>query len=97
MFRCFPSDLQQELRALDQDRICDIRLYAGRPCVTRLTDGEFVSQSVTDAQQVYDTAQALSSRMLRLSPESTGEGYLTLRGGHRMGPVSYTHLRAHET
>lgn len=85
MLDCFPAALGDELRRLPWENICDIRLFAGRRCVVQLTGGAYVSDAASTPSDVYDIAQALCGRMLRLSPESTGEGFLTLRGGHRMG------------
>lgn len=85
LLKCFPPALARELSALPADKLCDIRLFSGGQCVARLTDGEYVSGAVCSARELYDTAQALCGRMLRLMPECTGEGFITLRGGHRMG------------
>lgn len=79
----FPPDLQQELRAIDN--ICDVRMLAGKQCVVTTLQGETLTHARAGAQEIYETAQALSHRMLRLSPESTGVGFITLHGGHRMG------------
>ena len=67
------------------ERACDIRLFVGRPCVVSGTDGEYISDYLPDAAEVYETAQQLCSRMLRLSPAAAAEGYITLQDGHRMG------------
>lgn len=67
------------------EQACDIRLFAGRPCVVSGMEGEYISSCVLDAAEIYETAQQLCSRMLRLSPASTSEGYITLQDGHRMG------------
>lgn len=85
MIRCFPEEMQRELRGMDEQTICDIRMYADISASVRTTQGIRTLESVLSAAQLYDTVQALSSRMLYVSPERTGEGYLTLRGGHRMG------------
>ena len=84
LIKCFPAPLREELRCLDVEEICDIRLFAGRPCAVRGTQGEFLTEYIPDAGELEDLAQSLCSRMLRLSP-GTGEGYITLRNGHRMG------------
>lgn len=85
MLRCFPPLLRQELEAaVDPDRICDIRLFAGRPCAVRTMDGEYMTDFILDAGEIDGLAQALSRRMLRLSP-GVSEGFITLAGGHRMG------------
>lgn len=85
MIRCFPEGMQRELRSMDEQTICDIRVYADIAASVRTTQGIKVLQTVLSAAELYETVQALSSRMLHVSPERTGEGYLTLRGGHRMG------------
>ena len=85
MLNCFPPPLQRELAGLDFDEIRDIRLYADRPCQVCGAEEAYTSAYVTDAAELYETAQALCSRMLRLSPQTTGKGFITLRGGHRMG------------
>ncbi|MBQ9197315.1 MAG: Flp pilus assembly complex ATPase component TadA [Clostridia bacterium] len=84
LIRCFPPLLREELCGLDLDAVSDIRLFAGRPCAVRLEEGEYLSEYIPDAGELEDLAQALTGRMLRLAP-GTGEGYITLRGGHRMG------------
>lgn len=48
-------------------------------------EGEIRTRACVSGQEIYDAAQALSRRTLRMSPASTGAGFLTLRGGHRMG------------
>lgn len=85
MLKCFSPALRAELRAVDWSRACDIRLFAEGPCVVRGGGEEFVSRYTLSAEELYETAQALCGRMLRLSPAATGEGFLPLRGGHRMG------------
>ncbi len=85
VIKYFPLPLRKELEAVDMDGACDIRLFAGRPCIVHLAEGEYISEYIPDAGELYDTAQALSRRMLHLSDGSTAEGYITLHGGHRMG------------
>ncbi|MBQ7455458.1 MAG: Flp pilus assembly complex ATPase component TadA [Clostridia bacterium] len=82
---CFPKPLQREWMDADFSKTTDIRLFSGGHCVVSGAGKELVSAYMADAEAVYDTAQALSRRMLRLSPATTGQGYITLQGGHRMG------------
>ncbi len=85
MLKCFPLPLRRELELVEMSRACDIRLFAGRPCIVRMLEEEYISEYIPDAGELYDTAQALSRRMLHLAPACTAEGYITLHGGHRMG------------
>ena len=79
MIKCFPEGLREELEALPLAEACNIRLFAGRPCLVEGADEEYLSDYIPDAAEVYETAQRLCGRMLRLSPATTAEG-LVLRG-----------------
>lgn len=85
MIKCFPEGLREELEALPLAEACNIRLFAGRPCLVEGADEEYLSDYIPDAAEVYETAQRLCGRMLRLSPATTAEGFITLQNGHRMG------------
>ena len=85
LMNALPAAIREELRGLDMSRACDIRLLADRPCAVTTMEGEIRTCACVSGQEIYDAAQALSRRTLRMSPASTGAGFLTLRGGHRMG------------
>ena len=85
LMNALPAAIREELRGLDMSRACDIRLLADRPCAVTTMEGEIRTRACVSGQEIYDAAQALSRRTLRMSPASTGAGFLTLRGGHRMG------------
>lgn len=78
------ASLQKELLSL-KSLLCDVRLFAGRSGFAVTLDGEKALQTVTDARELYDTVQRMCDHMLRVSPEKTSQGYITLRGGHRLG------------
>ena len=85
LIKCFPPALRQELEAIPLERACNIRLFAGRPCLVEGVDEEYLSDYIPDDAEVYETAQRLCGRMLRLSPGTTSQGFITLENGHRMG------------
>ena len=80
-----PAAIREELRGLDMSRACDIRLLADRPCAVTTMEGEIRTRACVSGQEIYDAAQALSRRTLRMSPASMGAGFLTLRGGTAWG------------
>ena len=85
MLSCFPPQLKKWLQPLSRN-ICDIRLLANRPVSVQTVKGEMTKADVAlSAEELYETAQLLCERRLRVSPETTGKGFITLRGGHRMG------------
>lgn len=83
--RCLPESLQRQLTDAAADTLCDVRMFANLPCRVRTIKGERTLAFTPDGRLLYEMAQQLCDRMLRLSPEKTGQGFITLRGGHRMG------------
>lgn len=83
--QCLPEGLQRQLREAATDTLCDVRLFVHLPCRVRTIKGERTLAFTPDGRLLYEMAQRLCDRMLRLSPEKTGQGFITLRGGHRMG------------
>ncbi len=82
---CFPEEVQSELDMLLPGELREIRIRADRPTV-------FVTATRTAAlpwkpgqHQLEALVEALSEHSLYARAGETGQGYLTLRGGHRMG------------
>lgn len=78
------DELRQELSA-QADTLCDVRLFADRQAWVRTVQGEQQLSFKPTAEELYEMVQQLCDHMLRLSPEKTGQGFITLHGGHRMG------------
>lgn len=82
---CFPEEISAEMELLYPGELREIRVRAERRCV--FCTG---SRSVTlpwrpTARQVEALAEALCEHGLYARGEETSQGYVTLRGGHRMG------------
>lgn len=82
---CFPEEVRSEMDMLLPGELREIRIRADRPTV-------FVTATRTAALpwspgklQLGALVEALSEHSLYARTEETGQGYLTLRGGHRMG------------
>ncbi len=82
---CFPEEVRSELDMLLPGELREIRIRADRPTV-------FVTATRTaslpwqpDRQELTAVVEALSGHSLYARSDETGQGYLTLRGGHRMG------------
>lgn len=76
--------LRQELARLP-GVLQDVRLFANREGTAQTTAGTQRLSFAPDAKELQQTVQLMCGHMLRLSPEKTGQGFITLRGGHRMG------------
>ncbi len=83
---CLPKGLGKTLAALPEGGLREIRVRAGKP-VQMLLNGEEkeCSQLCTSQEQVNAIAEALSEHALYARAEETRQGFVTLRGGHRMG------------
>lgn len=82
---CFPEEVCSEMDMLLPGELREIRIRADKPTV-------FVTATRTAALawspgkvQLEALIEALSEHSLYARTDETGQGYLTLRGGHRMG------------
>ena len=82
---CFPEEVQAELEMLLPGELREIRLRAERPTVF-VTQTRTVALAFRPGQlQLEAMVEALSEHSLYARTEETGQGFCTLRGGHRMG------------
>ena len=82
---CFPSQVQEEMELLLPGELQEIRVRAARPCVFRTANRTAQLDWQPTLQQVEALAEALTEHSLYARGEETRQGYVTLRGGHRMG------------
>ena len=82
---CFPEEIRSEMDMLLPGELREIRLRVDRPTI-------FVTASRTaalpwspDKSQLAALVEGLSDHSLYARSDETGQGYLTLRGGHRLG------------
>lgn len=82
---CFPEHIRCEMEMLLPGELREIRLRACRETVF-VTSSRTVALPFSPAPQELETiVEALSEHSLYARTDETGQGYCTLRGGHRMG------------
>lgn len=82
---CFPESIRQELELLEPGELREIRVRAERPTVF-VTASRTVEMSWRPGlHQLSALAEALSGHSLYARAEETAQGFVTLRGGHRLG------------
>lgn len=81
----FPQEVQQVLRRLTPGELREIRLRSGHPGCLITSTGTQNLPWTPDQRDLETLTEALSDHSLYARAEETGQGYLTLRGGHRMG------------
>lgn len=82
---CFPPAIQDELALLLPGELRELRVRAGRPTVFYTMSRTVPLAWKPDQRQVETLAEALSEHSLYARSQETRQGYVTLRGGHRMG------------
>lgn len=82
---CFPSLVQDELAMLLPGELREIRVRAERPTAFVTATRTALLDDIPSQQSVEALAEALSGHSLYARTDETRHGYLTLRGGHRMG------------
>lgn len=82
---CFPEEISAELELLYPGELREIRVRAQRKCVFRTGSRSVTLPWRPTAREVEALAEALCEHGLYARGGETSQGYVTLRGGHRMG------------
>ena len=90
---CFPEEVRAELELLLPGELREIRVRADRPTVLITADRVVPLPWSPGQHQVEALAEALAEHGLCARTEETRQGYVTLRGGHRMGLCGRVHGR----
>lgn len=82
---CFPEEVRSEMDMLLPGELREIRIRVNRPTVFITATRTAALSWSPDKHQLEALVEALSEHSLYARSDETGQGYLTLRGGHRMG------------
>lgn len=82
---CFPENICEEMDLLLPGELREIRIRADRATVFCTATRTVPLSWRPDQRQVEALAEALSGHSLYARSYETGQGYVTLQGGHRMG------------
>ncbi len=82
---CFPPSIRDEMELLLPGELREIRVRAQRPTVFCTASRSVALDWQPDQRQVETLVEALSEHSLYARSDETRQGYITLRGGHRMG------------
>lgn len=82
---CFPEEVRTELDMLLPGELREIRIRANRPTVFVTATRTAALPWSPDKQQLEALVEGLSGHSVYARSDETGQGFLTLRGGHRMG------------
>lgn len=94
---CFPEEVVAEMDILLPGELREIRIRAEKPTVFTTATRTAALPWRPSQPELTALVEALSGHSLYARSEETGQGYLTLQGGHRMGlcgRVSKTDIRS---
>jgi len=83
--RCLPRNLARTLLQQPEGSVREIRIRAGQRTVIHTAEGIKTCGPEPTPQQVEQMAEALCEHALYARAEEQRSGFITLRGGHRMG------------
>ena len=82
---CLPRAVARTLLQLPEGSVREIRIRAGEKTIIHTTEGAQACGQEPTPQQVGQMAEALCEHALYARVEEQRSGFVTLRGGHRMG------------
>lgn len=82
---CLPEEVCDEMELMYPGELREIRIRAERPAVLCTAARSSSLHWTPDRREVEVIAEALSGHSLYARTEETGQGFVTLEGGHRMG------------
>ena len=80
---CLPRTISRALVGVSELR--ELRIRTGRPVILRTSEGDRSINFLPTQEQVDGIAESLCEHALYARSEETKQGFVTLRGGHRMG------------
>lgn len=90
---CLPQEMNEALSMLPENSLREIRIRCGQDVQLCCADGVHTVSCRIDRHQLARIAEALSGHSLYARSEETAQGYVTLRGGHRMGLCGQAHTK----
>ena len=82
---CMPRPISRALMNQEEGSVREIRVRAGGHASLTTSGGDVLCQGVISAAQVGQMAEALCEHALYARAEEQRQGFVALRGGHRMG------------
>lgn len=93
----FPEDVRSELDMLLPGELREIRIRAERPTVFVTATRTAALPWAPDQQQLEALLEAMSEHSLYTRSNEINQGYLTLRGGHRVGLCGHVSVADHQS
>ena len=86
LIRIFPAKLIEKIGSyFNRPTLQEIRIKEGKPCILILEGREVVIQYITKREDIKYILQRVSNYSLYAFEEDIKQGFITIKGGHRIG------------
>ena len=81
----FPYEIREELAKFKLNNLEEIRIRNNRPIFLKLGQEEIKTKLITNTQNILEILQKICDNSIYTYQNQICEGYITIRGGHRIG------------
>lgn len=81
----FPDVLKQKIKELQMKQIEEIRIRVGKPVILKNNIEDKILDYITSTETILKILQKICDNSLYSYQNQICEGYITLKGGHRVG------------
>lgn len=86
IYKILPKEISNIVKQyLQEDAVQEIRIKSGKPVILNLSYGEKVLDYRTTSEDLKFMMAKVSNYSLYAFEEEIKQGYITLKGGHRVG------------
>lgn len=86
ILRILPTDISNEVREyLKSEYLQEIRIKANKPLIINLSSKEIILKRIATVSDIKQTLVKISNYSLYAYEEELRQGYITIKGGHRVG------------
>lgn len=93
----FPEEVTAEMDMLMPGELREVRIRAERPTVFVTASRTAALSWIPTQQELTALVEAISGHSLYARADETGQGFLTLQGGHRLGLCGHAHKTDHQS
>ena len=96
IFKCFPVNLIKEIESIDNFKcmaIEEIRIRLNLPVILNIGENEIVINHIINREEINYIIQRICDNYLYSYQTQIANGYITIKGGHRVGVVGSAVLK----
>lgn len=96
IFRCFPIDLVKEIESINELKVKsieEIRIRLNLPVILNVGQDEIIIQHIINREEINYIIQRICDNSLYSYQTQIANGYITIKGGHRVGVVGSAVLK----